>query len=58
MPIAIMFALVAGFIGWNRAAKRGGNRADKIQYAAAHGIPAFLVVMILMTVAARMGWLG
>ncbi|MEE9453467.1 MAG: hypothetical protein V3V13_03660 [Paracoccaceae bacterium] len=42
-----MLSLIAGIIGaifgWWRASKRGGNRADKLQYAAVHGM-AFLVV--------------
>ena len=57
IPAAIA-AIAAAVIGWRRAAAAGGNAADKWQYAAAHGIPAFLLVIILMTVAARMGWLG
>lgn len=55
---ALIAALAAALLGWRRAAAQGGNTADKWQYAAAHAIPAFLVVIILMTVAARMGWLG
>lgn len=58
MVIAFIAALLAGALGWRRAAAAGGNAADKWQYAAAHSIPAFLVALILMTVAARMGWLG
>lgn len=54
---ALGLALLAGLIGWRRAAGRGGNASDRWQYAAAHGIAAFLLGMILMTVAARMGWL-
>lgn len=42
-----MLPLLAGIIGagygWWRAGKRGGNTADKLQYAAAHGIAFFLV---------------
>lgn len=58
MLVAFFVAILAGLVGWRRAAAAGGVRADKLQYAAAHGIPAFLVTMIAMTVAARMGWLG
>lgn len=58
MVIAFIAALLAGLLGWRRATAAGGKTADKLQYAAAHGIPAFLVTLILMTVAARMGWLG
>jgi len=55
---ALGLMVIAGAIGWRRAASRGGNRADRWQYAAAHGIPAFLIGMILMTVAGRLGWFG
>lgn len=34
-----IFALLAGLIfGWMRAKKRGGTRADCVQYALAHGL--------------------
>ncbi|MEM7056134.1 MAG: hypothetical protein AAF557_00970 [Pseudomonadota bacterium] len=57
IPALILMAF-AGALGWHRAGKRGGTSADRWQYAAAHAIPTFLMVMILMTVAGRMGWLG
>ena len=57
MPIAIIVGLLAGLMGWRRASARGGTTTDKLQFAAAHGIPAFLIVMIGLTVAARAGWL-
>lgn len=57
IPALILMAL-AGAIGWHRAGKRGGTTADRMQYAVAHAVPAFLVVMIAMTVAGHMGWLG
>ena len=44
MLVALVLGLAAAAMGWRRAAKRGGNRADCIQYAAAHGIPVFLIV--------------
>ena len=55
---ALVLMVLAGAVGWHRAGKRGGTTADRFQYAAAHGIPAFLAVLILMTIAGRMGWLG
>ncbi len=58
MGIAFLIALAAGLIGWRRAAKRGGTRADKIQYALAHAIPAFLLTMIALVLAAKMGWIA
>ncbi len=57
VPALILFALFA-IIGWMRAARRGGNRADKLQFAAAHGFAAFLIGMIAMTVIGHIGWLG
>ena len=38
-PMIVITGLILGAVlGWRRAAKRGGNRADKLQYAAAHGM--------------------
>lgn len=54
---AVVLALAAGAVGWRRAARRGGTQGDRWQYAAAHGIAAFLVVMVAMTLANEMGWL-
>ena len=55
MLVALVLGLAAAAMGWRRAAKRGGNRADCIQYAAAHGIAIFLIVMVFMTIAGSMG---
>ena len=55
---ALVLGVLAGIVGWYRATKRGGRGVDKAQYAMAHGFPAFILGMIAMTVAARMGWLG
>jgi hypothetical protein len=52
LPIAF---LLGALFGWMRASKRGGNRLDKLQYAAGHGI-AFLLLALLATLALdRMG---
>lgn len=58
MLVAFLLAVAAGTIGWRRAAKRGGKRADCIQFALAHGIPAFLITLIVMTLAANFGLVG
>lgn len=55
---ALILMILGGAFGWYRAARRGGATGDKLQYAAAHGLPAFLVGMIAMTMLARMGILG
>ncbi len=56
MLVAIAFVLGCAF-GWSRAARRGGAMPDRIQYALAHGIPAALITLVVVTVAARIGWL-
>ena len=42
-----MLAIIGGILGialgWWRATKRGGNTADKLQYAVAHGIALLLL---------------
>jgi hypothetical protein len=58
MVLALILFAVFAMIGWRRAERRGGSTADKLQYAMAHGIPAFLVGMVVMVVAANFGWLG
>ena len=58
MAIAFIVALLAGLVGWRRATAAGGRTADKLQYAAAHAIPAFLIVMIAFTITAQLGLLG
>ena len=56
MLIGIAFVLGCG-LGWMRAARRGGTTPDRVQYALAHGVPAALVTLAAVIVAARMGWL-
>ena len=58
MAVALILLALGGAVGWFRAARRGGTTADRMQYAAAHGLPAFLLGMIAMTVAGHLGWLG
>ncbi len=50
LPIA---GLVFGFIlGWARAARRGGSRADRIQFAIGHalafGLGAFIAAIAIL----------
>ena len=40
----IAIILGAGF-GWYRAAKRGGNRNDTLQYAFGHAVAFFIVAL-------------
>lgn len=46
MLLVVIFLLGAAF-GAYRAGRRGGDRLDKLQYAAAHGI---LFVLVTLTV--------
>ena len=49
-------AFFAGFwLGWHRAGKRGGNRLDKLQYGAAHGIFAVILALALTILLVRTG---
>ncbi|HVH03542.1 MAG TPA: hypothetical protein VM891_11455 [Amaricoccus sp.] len=54
MLLPLAFALGA-VLGWRRAAVRGGDRLDKLQYAAAHGILFVLVALVATLAAARLG---
>ena len=54
MLLPLAFALGALF-GWRRAVARGGDRLDKLQYAAAHGILFVLVALVATLAAARLG---
>lgn len=55
MLLPLAFALGA-LLGWRRAAARGGDRLDKLQYAAAHGILLALVTLAGTILAQRLGW--
>ncbi len=55
-PMIVITGLILGAVlGWRRAAKRGGNRADKLQYAAAHGMALAVLGIFLTLIIARMG---
>jgi len=57
MLVAIAFILGCA-VGWVRAARRGGGLPHRLQYAAAHGIPAALIVLAIGVLGANMGWWG
>lgn len=49
-------AFVLGFaIGWIRAGRRGGNRLDRLQYGAAHGVALLLVALVVTVLLAAAG---
>jgi phosphate/sulfate permease len=52
----IVAALALGaFVGWRRAAARGGDRLDRYQYAAAHSIAFALLFVVASVLAGRLG---
>ncbi|MBK0397629.1 hypothetical protein H0I76_00365 [Limibaculum sp. M0105] len=55
MTIAAAFFVVAFAIGWFRATRREGTLADKLQWGAAHGIPAGLVGLAIAVLLVRSG---
>lgn len=54
MLLPVAFALGA-LIGWWRAARRGGDRLDKLQYGAVHGIVFTLLALALLVLGERAG---
>ena len=56
MLLVAAFALGA-LVGWRRAARHGGDRLDRLQYGAVHGIVFTLVAVVLTLVLGRAGLL-
>ncbi|MBA3326508.1 MAG: hypothetical protein H0T41_14980 [Rhodobacteraceae bacterium] len=50
LPLAFAFGAL---IGWVRAGRRGGDRLDRLQYAAAHGILLTLAALVLTILVRR-----
>ena len=55
MILAIIGAIIGIALGWVRAKKRGGNTADKLQYAVAHGIAFLLAGFFIALFMAKAG---
>jgi hypothetical protein len=53
--LLLIFFLIGAIFGALRAARRGGDRLDQLQYAAAHGI---LFVLLALTVSVLGGAFG
>lgn len=54
MLLTLVF--IAGFaLGWQRAARRGGDRLDRLQYGAAHAIPLTLLTFVAWIIAVQVG---
>ena len=46
--IGALIGLLAGAaLGWERAKRRAGTRADRVQWALAHGIPGAIIGFIV-----------
>ncbi len=52
LPIAFALGML---VGWRRAARRGGDRLDRLQYGAAHGIAFTLAALAMTILAERLG---
>ncbi len=52
----LLIALISGAVlGWTRAGRRGGDRLDRLQYAAVHAIFFGLVAFGLSVLAQNLG---
>ncbi len=52
--IGFILTLLGGIWGWRLAAKRGGNRADKLQYMAVFALIFGIIGLFLGVIADRM----
>lgn len=52
--IVIAALVIGAFLGWRRAAKLGGNRLDRLQYAAAFAVILALVALFVTVFIERM----
>jgi len=55
--LAIPGFLIGALVGWLRATRLGGTRADKLQYAVTHGLFFFLLALGISIWADWQGWL-
>lgn len=53
--IVLAAILIGALIGWTRATRLGGTRADRVQYAAALGFGFAALGVLLTILLARMG---
>ena len=49
--------IIGALVGWLRASRRKGSFADKLQWAAVHGIVCFLIALLVTIIAVRSGWM-
>lgn len=55
MVVLVLAFALGAWLGWRRAAARGGDRLDRLQYGAVHGIVACLAALFALVVLARLG---
>ncbi len=48
MLLLFALACLGGFVGWTRATRAGGDRLDRLQYAAVHAILFALVGFVVI----------
>jgi hypothetical protein len=53
--IVVLAFLLGAALGWRRAARRGGDRLDRLQYAAAHALAFAIAALALLILAGRLG---
>ncbi|MDS9468120.1 hypothetical protein RGQ15_11135 [Paracoccus sp. MBLB3053] len=53
--IVITALIIGAAIGWWRAGKLGGTRADRIQYAAVHAMGLAVLGVFLIVLLGRLG---
>jgi hypothetical protein len=53
--VLLLLAFLLGFaLGWQRAGRRGGDRLDRLQYGAVHGIVFVLAALVVLVIAERL----
>ena len=53
--IVLAAFLLGAVIGWARARRLGGNRADRMQYALAHALALTVLGLFATVILSRMG---
>jgi len=55
MLLLLAIGCLGAYVGWTRAARAGGDRLDRLQYAAAHAIfftlAGFVVILVVTKLA-------
>ncbi len=54
MLLLFAIACLGAYLGWSRAARSGGDRLDRLQYAAAHAIFFALVGFVAILVLTKL----